>query len=240
MRRDYRMTARDKATELVRGYILEKGLKTGDRLPSERDMCEMWELNRTTLRNALRSLIEIGVLVSRVGSGTYVAPQKFVRNLQDTGGFSEAVRTAGRIPGTQVVSFAPREADKTISQRLHVPLGTPVFALCRLRTIDGTPAMLETTHVNAVLMPSLDSHDFSKESLFEVMRRGYGLVPTRGSEHLSVTQLDETESELLGVPIGSPAFFQTGVVTDDDRTPLEYFKAVVLSERVRFSCELVA
>lgn len=240
MRYDYRMSARDQATELVVGYILERGLKAGDRLPSERDMCEMWGLNRTTLRNALRRLIDVGTLQSKVGSGTYVAPEKFVRNLRDAMGFSEAVRADGRVPGTRVILFELREADKTITQRLHVPLGSRVFVLQRLRTIDGLPTMIETTHVNASLVPGLDEHDFAEESLFEVMRRDYGLVPSRGSERLSVTRLDETESELLGEPVGTPAFFQTGVVTDDDRVPLEYFKAVVLSERVRFACELVA
>ena len=50
MKRKHAMSSRDFATELVESYIQEQGLKPDDRLPSERDMCAMWNLNRTTLR----------------------------------------------------------------------------------------------------------------------------------------------------------------------------------------------
>ena len=89
MKRRHPMSSRDHATELVESYILDMGLRPGDRLPSERDMCRMWDLNRTTLRNAIQRLVSDGVLYCRMGSGTYVAQPKLVRNLQDVKGFSE-------------------------------------------------------------------------------------------------------------------------------------------------------
>ena len=70
------MSSRDFATELVESYIIDNKLKPGDRLPSERDMCRMWDLNRTTLRNAIQRLVSDGMLYCRMGSGTYVSKPK--------------------------------------------------------------------------------------------------------------------------------------------------------------------
>jgi len=84
------MSLRDQITELVEALIIDRGLEPGDKLPSEREMCEMWGLNRMTLRNALKRLADYGVVESKVGLGTFVAEPKMVRNLQDTKGFSQA------------------------------------------------------------------------------------------------------------------------------------------------------
>ena len=52
---------RDEATEHIECYILEKKLPPHAKLPSERDMCSMWNFNRTTLRSAIKRLIVEGV-----------------------------------------------------------------------------------------------------------------------------------------------------------------------------------
>ena len=57
----------DNALESVKNYIMVNHLKEGDRLPSERDMCEMWEISRSALRSAVRYLTTMHVLES---SGT--------------------------------------------------------------------------------------------------------------------------------------------------------------------------
>lgn len=66
----YTPKPRERAQEQIEAYILEQGLKVGDRLPPEREMCRMWGLNRTTLRSAIARLEAEGRLSSTQGSGT--------------------------------------------------------------------------------------------------------------------------------------------------------------------------
>lgn len=240
MKRKHDMNSRDYATELIESYIVDSGLEADDRLPSERDMCAMWDLNRTTLRNAIRRLVDTGVLYSKTGSGTYIAPPKFVRNLQDVYGFSEAVRLAGRVPGSRMISAELREADKYISRHLHVPLGTKVFGLRRVRLIDGIPVGVETAYVNVKLCPGIESHDFSSESLFDVMHIDYGIKIMSGDEKLSVTTLDAVEAELLGMEEGHPAIYKSGYTVDANGEPVDCYRTVALSEYVRYATEMTA
>ena len=53
--------------------ISRKVLKPGDRLPSERQLCEKFGVGRTSVREALRSLSVMGILMGRVGDGTFVS-----------------------------------------------------------------------------------------------------------------------------------------------------------------------
>ena len=57
-------------------HMIEKGrLQSGDQLPSERELAEVFNVSRSSVREALRSLETQGYLESRQGDGTYIARQ---------------------------------------------------------------------------------------------------------------------------------------------------------------------
>ena len=70
-----------KAIEKLENFISVNRLTANTRIPSERDLCEMWGVSRSTLRNAVDTLVEYGLLYRVLGSGVYVAEPKLVRNL---------------------------------------------------------------------------------------------------------------------------------------------------------------
>lgn len=66
----------DSASRRVASMILDGTLKTGDRLPPERELATQLGLSRGVLREALRSLEYVGLLQARVGSGRYVTENR--------------------------------------------------------------------------------------------------------------------------------------------------------------------
>ena len=70
-----RATVSDTIVTQIRGLITNGTLKPGDRLPSERDLCKCFGVGRTSVREALKPLIAMGLLEGRVGSGTFVAAE---------------------------------------------------------------------------------------------------------------------------------------------------------------------
>lgn len=235
MKKVYKIRPRDIVSEKIRSYIVENNLGPGDRLPSERAMCEMWDLNRTTLRFAVSRLASEGVLVSKRGAGMFVAPTKIERDLQDILGFSAAVSAAGHIPSTKTLFQGVDGADDFAASRLGVELGAPVVVVKRMRSIDGEPVAVELSYFRRDLCEGFEELDLSKEPLYETLRTRYGVSVTHGSENIRVTYVDELEAELLGVEPGKPAFFQEGVVYDAAETPVECFKVVFLTNRIRLA-----
>jgi DNA-binding GntR family transcriptional regulator len=61
------------AADYVEAKIGAGELARGQRLPSERDLAIEWGIGYQTARRAVRELKERGLVVSRVGKGTYVA-----------------------------------------------------------------------------------------------------------------------------------------------------------------------
>lgn len=62
-------------TGRIRDLANSAMLRPGDRLPPERQLAELFQVSRNSVREAIKSLEQQGVLVSRPGSGTFVADQ---------------------------------------------------------------------------------------------------------------------------------------------------------------------
>ena len=92
---------REQALEQIMAYILENKLSADDKLPPEREMCQMWGVNRCTLRSAIAALTEQGIVYAVQGSGTRIA-HRFRRILQDLQGFSEYAADCGLRPETRL------------------------------------------------------------------------------------------------------------------------------------------
>jgi GntR family transcriptional repressor for pyruvate dehydrogenase complex len=64
-----------RSTEVARrleAFILERGYKPGDRLPSERELTTHFSVSRTAIREGIKLLSQSGLLESSVGRGLYV------------------------------------------------------------------------------------------------------------------------------------------------------------------------
>lgn len=62
----------DKVAEMIQQLIRDENLSPGDRLPSERQLSERFNVSRSPVREAIRALNSQGLLVTRRGGGTYV------------------------------------------------------------------------------------------------------------------------------------------------------------------------
>ena len=234
MEEKQRIRHREEAVELIECYLQTNNIPPHGKLPAEREMCEMWGLNRTTLRAAIRRLTEMGRLYSLKGSGTYVAPPKLERNLQDAKSTTESVRGDGRQLKTTVLESEVILADHYISEKLQVPEGTRVLFMRRLRIMDGVPYMVETNYVNLSLCPRLIDHDFTNESLYRVLSY-YHVFPFSGEESIGITYATESEARQLRIDEGGSLFFLTGIARDYNNVPVEFFKSVARPDMVRFS-----
>ena len=234
MRQKRELRPREEAEELIECYIRSQNLSPHDKLPSERSMCEMWDVNRSTLRTALHRLTEEGLLYSVLGSGTFVAPLKLERRLQDARSLTEAAKDAGRVLWSRVLEMELTTSDESVSKKLGCKPGHPIFYLRRLRMIDSAPFTIETCWLDHELCRGVEAHDFASESLYHVLEQA-GVRLTHGRESIGITYANEEESRLLRLSEGDALFYLSGVSMDEGGRVVEAFKSVSLPDKVRFS-----
>ncbi|GMQ61527.1 GntR family transcriptional regulator [Vallitalea maricola] len=235
---EYRSTPRDEATEKIECFIIKNNLQPHTKIPSERDMCEMWGFNRTTLRSAIKRLIIDGKLYNKKGSGTFVADPKIERNLQDLKSLTELINVRGNKLSSKVISLKVMECNKQISKKLHISLGSKVYELVRLRSINNEPTFMETSYLDYNRFQNLDHYDIVKESLYNILKSEYKVNIIGGEEKIGITYVNSFEAELLNIEEDTAVFFLNGVTWDENNIPLEYFKSLVRADKVKFSSTL--
>ncbi|MHB1415012.1 MAG: FadR/GntR family transcriptional regulator [Chloroflexota bacterium] len=62
----------DEIVKRLASFIVDEGLKPGDRLPSERDLRNHFAVGRSSMREAIKTLAAVGVVEVRAGSGMFV------------------------------------------------------------------------------------------------------------------------------------------------------------------------
>ncbi|WP_291575673.1 GntR family transcriptional regulator [Clostridium sp. UBA4548] len=237
MEEKYKNHFRDEAIEKIEYYIIKNKIRPHEKIPSERDLCEMWGFNRTTLRFAIQRLVIEGKLYQKKGSGTYVSEPKVIRNLQNLSSLSEEVRSNNKTLTSKILDYRVIESNKETTKKLHLTLGSKIFVLTRLRYIDEEPVTIETSFMDYGRFSMLTNHDFSKESLYSVIEEE-GVKLIKGEESIGITYATNYEAELLNIEPGKAMFYVSGTVYDGENHPVEYFKSIVTSDKIKFSSVL--
>ena len=116
-----------------------------------------------------------------------------------------------------------------------LPRALRSFELCRVRLADEHPVSIETSSINGSLCPGIDRFDFGSEELYRVLERAYGIRVEHGIERISISRANGDEADYLGIAKGSPAFFESALEYDAERTLVEYVKTVINPARYRFA-----
>ncbi|MFO7586033.1 MAG: GntR family transcriptional regulator [Anaerolineales bacterium] len=122
--------------------IAEGGLKPGDQIPSQYELCEQYQMSHMTVRRALNELLKEGILRSIPGKGTYVASPTRTADSGALVTFSAQMSHLGIKPATRVLSQQLIPASTVLAQILGIEIGQPVVSLYRLRSADGHPLSL--------------------------------------------------------------------------------------------------
>src|SRR5262245_55670958 len=129
----------------LRRQILDEHLVPGYQLPSEHELARRYTASRGTVRQALNTLKAEGAIAARRGARWVVLAAPLVQSFSELLSFSAWARSQGHEPGGRVVELARRPARGTDVDHLGVGLDEPVYHLLRVRTLSGTPVMVERT-----------------------------------------------------------------------------------------------
>lgn len=202
-------------------------LKTGDRVPSERQIAEAVGASRMTARQALKSLERRGLVETRVGRGAFVANPRIEKQMHTLSGFTEEMRRAGRQTSSVVLDAGTGVADQEVAAALGLAEQTLVHRLSRVRLVEGEPVAVERTEIPQALAPGLlEQTDFSSDSLYRVLSSHYGFVPTEAEETVCADLCDGATAAALGCAPGAPVLKLTRCTFDGSGKPFEYVRSV--------------
>lgn len=226
--------------ESLREAIERGDWQPGAQIPGEPELCSLFGVSRTVVRQALTELVYEGLIVRAKGKGTFVAEAKITENLaQKLTGFYEDMATRGLATVSRILKQQVSPATSRIAGYLEVPAGAAVIEIERLRFVQDEPLVLVSTYIPYARCPALLQADLTRQSLYALMEKQYGIVISRGRRAFEAVAATQRESELLRIERGAPLMLLDSVSCTEDGTPIEYYHALHRGDRSRFEADLL-
>ncbi len=206
--------------EIILEYI--SSCEESEIIPTELDLQRMYDVSRSTIRQAVNELVTGGYLYRKKGTGTFVAKERLVQFGYLESLFETAVKQGHEV-STKVLEFRSLKADKKTAGILSILEGGETFLLRRLRFIDENPNHIATNYLSAAKFPGLQKFNFEKESLMRVIKEEYGIVLKSQTSTIEARRSGKYESGLLGISVGSPVQYVSTVNYTVNDIPADYY-----------------
>lgn len=216
----------------IRYLIVSGTIKEGEKLPSERELCKTYGVQRLTLRESLQSLIRENYIYKKSRQGYYVSPKRIMNSayllLSTTQGYQQS---DGNV---LTLSFSRKETDKEIGRKMKLLIGTPIYELDRLCLQCDQPICVERLYFQVEKFPNLEAYYKPGNSVYKTLERAYGIAIKTSNQEIIPCFADPQIAHLLQIEEGELVVLRKGWELDSNETPIYYSEAFMNYQRVGF------
>jgi GntR family transcriptional regulator len=223
--------------ETLREQIASGTVASGDKLPSEHELCARYDVSRSVVRQALLSLAQDGLIATERGRGAFVRDRKVPIALQQRlDPLQEGMAKAGFKLTTQVLRQELIRAPSHIAEQIG---DRQAVFLERLRYADGQILLLVQNYLPYRRFPQLLSYgDLDTASLYSWLRETYGVIASTGKRTIEIGRPDPDVAARLQLTDYDRALFNREITYDQHGGVVEYYESWHHPERTRLSIDL--
>lgn len=210
--------------------------KVGDRLPSERELSVKFGVSRMTLRQAIQTLADEGIIERKIGSGTYVAREKVQEKMSGTTSFTEIMESQQRVPSSKTISFFVSPPSSSEMEKLQLQKNDLILKMERIRYADGVPICFEVASIPNALVAEFSKSEITDSFYRTLEEKGKHKI---GQANQTVTAVLAAEqiAEYLDIRRGDAILRLRQVSYLEDGQPFEYVRTQYVGSRFEFYLE---
>jgi GntR family transcriptional regulator len=203
----------------------------GHVLPSESELSAEFGVSRVTVRRALETLRDEGVLDSRQGFGWFVATAPLQQRLGSLDTIEAQLEARGVNAERQIIEFAFVTAPAHVAERLGT---TQVLRVKRRNLADGSPFAVVTVWCPAELGQHLSRRDVERQPFYELL----GVQLRGATQTIGAAAVGAADAALLAIPVDSPVLVCERLTTSVDGQPILLSQHVFPAHRTEFMVDL--
>lgn len=229
--------------EIIKKEIREKidsmEYKPNQVLPSENELCEMYQVSRITVRRAVEDLVKENKLYKIKGKGCFVR-ENSTGGLSRIHSFTEAIVHQGKTPGRKQLCFTREKAGEDLVGQLELAADDEIYRLKCLYLADDERYCVSTSVLPAAMFPKLEAFNFNVCSLYDVLKTFYQLNISRVKQNLFAVTGDDEIREILGLERVNPLLkirATSYCLHENQEKPFEVYESYILTDILSYTIE---
>jgi GntR family transcriptional regulator len=220
----------------IGGLVSSGDLAPDDQLPSEREIAEIANVSRVTVRKAISELVSEGLIEQRQGAGSFVCGggNRFEQSLSTLVSFTENLKARGIASSSSVLLnglFIPTSSESMV---LGLSPHHRVARIHRLRSGNGVPMALEYSSLPEDVLPRPDKVGLS---LYELLR-ARGINPARAIQRVTAVNATAPVADHLDLAEGAAVLQIERTAFLESGRPFEFTSGYYRSDIYDFVSEL--
>jgi DNA-binding GntR family transcriptional regulator len=222
---------------ILMGQIASGIFRPGDRLPSEAQLCERYNVSPMTVRRVINILTYRGVVIAEQGRGTFVKPLELGTATFDLESLQQLIRDEDQST-VKLLETRIAPATKRTASKLAIEVGDRTIFIRRLIFRGEEPMLLHREHVIYDPTRPIIEAEMEVTALRGLFSGSGGPDLKRGDFAIDATALTEEEGTLLHSVMGTPAFRLEHIFYDFDNRPVSWGWFICSGDNLRFTASI--
>lgn len=209
-------------------------------IPTERQISDLLNISRSTVRKSINILIQEGYLISQHGRGTFIMPEISRNSKRLMHSFSHYMSERGYTVSQKILQFEFIKPSKHIADRLK--LSDPkqkVLLIKRVRTADGQPVVIQNAYVPIPEDKAFTQADLEQEkSLYKILYNKYNLDAIEAEERITARKTSTAEQQILGLTKSESVLNIQRTTISNKRTIMEYCEMQYLTKLYEYKIRI--
>ncbi len=188
----------------LRSEIREQKFEPGDKLPSEKRLCDYFKVSRVTVRQALQILENQNLIYRKQGLGAFVAEEKVHQALVRLTDFSEDMRRAGYESSSRLIELKKVKPIPEVNGILDLPPHAPLIQIDRVRLANNKAIAVDMTWLPASYGQLLFDENLTTRTIYEIFEEKYDIPITGGRYKITAVRAPSHIATHLNLEEGAP------------------------------------
>jgi GntR family transcriptional regulator len=222
----------------LRAWVRDGTYRPGDQIPTEPELCRLFDVSRITVRKAIEDLAREGWLVRQQGKGTFVQLSS-ARPAASIDLDEARSQVADLVAATEVRDHVVGEVlpDEETRAALDLPVDAQVQRTSHVRVLRGVPLGLITTFVPLDVAARVSEAELARQPMFELLGKA-GIEVARADQLIGATLAGVEAAGALDVEVGAPLLRLARVVFDTASRPVERVVALYRADAYQYHMQL--
>jgi GntR family transcriptional regulator len=221
-------------SDWLREQIEEGSLKKNEKLPSENELSDTFEVSRVTVRRALQTLENEQLIYRCQGLGSFVSDHRTHQSFAQLKDFDEELAGSSLQASSKVISLRQEKVSEEVASYLNLKEDSVVVKLERIRLGNGQPIAYDITWLPVFYGQLIEGFDLEETTIFKVLENEFEISVEKGCYRLEATVANATLASHLDVEEDTPLLLINRISYTIGDKPIYFQKRFYRNDKIVF------